>query len=77
MRALSNRGQHQEFRRGAGQVRLLGQGPLRAVAARGGHYQDPHQEGPQRLVERRGVRTGEELANVHNLKNEGKIFFRF
>lgn len=59
MWALSHRGQHEELWRRKGQVRLLGQGPLRAVAAGRRHHQDPFQEGSQWLVERRGVRPGE------------------
>lgn len=62
------RRQHEELWPSEGQVRLLGQGSLRAVAAGRGHHQDPLQEGSQWLVERRGVRPGEGFANVHIVK---------
>ena len=52
-----------------GQVRLLGQGSLRAVAAGRGHHQDPLQEGSQWLVERRGLRQGEGFVNIRVVKN--------
>lgn len=42
-----------------GQVQLFGPRPLRAVAARRRHHQDPVQERPKRLVERRSLREGE------------------
>ena len=61
--ALCHRRQPEEFRRSEGQVRLLGQGPLGAVAAGGRHDQDPVQERSQRVVERRSVRPGEKSTN--------------
>lgn len=69
MWALSHRGQHEELWRRKGQVRLLGQGPLRALAAGRRHHQDPFQEGSQWLVERRGVRPGESTEKME------KVFF--
>lgn len=60
---MSNRGQHQEFRRRQSQVRLLGPRSLRAVAAGRGHYQDSLQKRPQWMVEGGSLRPGEGSAN--------------
>lgn len=62
----SDRRQHQEFWSSEGQVWLLSQRPHRAVTTRRRHHKNPLQERSQRLVERRGVRQGEELkASCH------------
>lgn len=53
-----DRREHEGCEHSQSQVRLLSQGPLRAVAAGGRHHQDPLQERPQRMVERRSVWPG-------------------